>query len=369
MSVNKVASGKYQARVKLPNGTVRSKCFSRKVDAKKWEHLIISKLNDRGELFLSEDPKKLLSDASQEWLHRKVFGNKASKTALEYSGTVKNYIIPFLGCEPIGRLHESHGDMFIKLLQEVPLDPTTINKRLLILKMILNFCVSEGWITKSPFEKIKTLKVGAKGFDFLNRNEIQQLLDANRKSIKTYSLLAIALNTGMRAGEICGLCWDSIDFDTGYIHVRRSVVKEGLIERTKTSKNRFVPMNTPLKSFLRELYETRGESKFVVKNKNGSHIDPSHISNRIFKKARESANLRHFKFHGLRHTYASQFMMSNGNIYELQKILGHTKLEMTEKYAHLSPAHLINAANIVQFSASEIRKFPDSVQTNLRLLK
>jgi site-specific recombinase XerD len=51
-------------------------------------------------------------------------------------------------------------------------------------------------------------------------------------------------------------------------------------------------------------------------------------------------------------TFASHFMMNGGNIYDLQKILGHTSLEMTQRYAHLAPEHLVQAANVVNFGAS-----------------
>jgi len=69
---------------------------------------------------------------------------------------------------------------------------------------------------------------------------------------------------------------------------------------------------------------------------------------RTFTKAQQLAKLeRHFRFHDLRHTFASHFMMNGGNIYDLQKILGHTQIEMTMRYAHLSPDHLAEAINVV----------------------
>ncbi len=58
-----------------------------------------------------------------------------------------------------------------------------------------------------------------------------------------------------------------------------------------------------------------------------------------------------FHFHDLRHTFASHFMMNGGNIYDLQKILGHTSLEMTQRYAHLAPEHLVRASNVVSFGS------------------
>ena len=60
------------------------------------------------------------------------------------------------------------------------------------------------------------------------------------------------------------------------------------------------------------------------------------------------------RFHDLRHTYASQFMMNGGNLYDLQKILGHTDSKMTQRYAHLAPEHLVHVANIVSFNSSAL---------------
>jgi site-specific recombinase XerC len=58
-----------------------------------------------------------------------------------------------------------------------------------------------------------------------------------------------------------------------------------------------------------------------------------------------------FRFHDIRHTFASHFMMNGGNIYDLQKILGHTSLEKTQRYAHLAQEHLVQASNVVSWGA------------------
>ena len=71
---------------------------------------------------------------------------------------------------------------------------------------------------------------------------------------------------------------------------------------------------------------------------------------RVFLKRAEVQKT--FRFHDLRHTFASHFMMNGGNIYDLQKILGHTSLEMTQRYAHLAPEHLVRASNVVSFGAN-----------------
>ncbi len=73
---------------------------------------------------------------------------------------------------------------------------------------------------------------------------------------------------------------------------------------------------------------------------------------RVFMKRAEVQKI--FRFHDLRHTFASHFMMNGGNIYDLQKILGHTSLEMTQRYAHLAPEQLVRASNVVSFGANSI---------------
>jgi integrase len=72
----------------------------------------------------------------------------------------------------------------------------------------------------------------------------------------------------------------------------------------------------------------------------------------IFRILKMPLRVKIFRFHDLRHTFASHFMKNGGNIYDLQKILGHTSLEMTQRYAHLAPEHLVQASNVVSFGAN-----------------
>jgi hypothetical protein len=73
---------------------------------------------------------------------------------------------------------------------------------------------------------------------------------------------------------------------------------------------------------------------------------------RDFCNAQEEAGIKNqIRFHDVRHTFASHFMMNGGNLYDLQKILGHTNSKMTERYAHLSPTHLEKAMQVVSFGS------------------
>ncbi|MBI2519217.1 MAG: tyrosine-type recombinase/integrase [Bdellovibrio sp.] len=114
-------------------------------------------------------------------------------------------------------------------------------------------------------------------------------------------------------------------------------------------------MNDQVRSLLKDLFLKR-KSDYVFVDELGRPVDPHHLY-RDFSKAQRRASLeRHFRFHDLRHTFSSHFMMNGGNLYDLQKILGHSRIEMTMRYAHLSPDHLASAINVVNFGAEEKMK-------------
>lgn len=110
--------------------------------------------------------------------------------------------------------------------------------------------------------------------------------------------------------------------------------------------------------------------QFVFATKDGLSLDYNHLSRKYFKKAQKDAGIANrIRFHDLRHTYASQFMMSGGDIFTLQRLLGHKSLDMTMKYAHLSPSYLDKAANIVCFRGQMDGFSPNTVQEEKNSLK
>lgn len=137
------------------------------------------------------------------------------------------------------------------------------------------------------------------------------------------------------------------------ILVKRTATRYGLQEHNKTLTVRHVPMNDILKDLFFELMRHQKNPKLVITNARGELLNSDHYSDRNFKKATNRASVRPFNFHCLRHTYASQFMMKGGNIYDLQAILGHSDLKTTMIYAHLSPQHLVKASQIIGYKACE----------------
>jgi integrase len=210
--------------------------------------------------------------------------------------------------------------------------------------------VKENRIERNPFQYLKELKEPPRPDVYLTFQEINKILEASQGHY-FHSLFLVSINTGMRRGELAGLCWDKVNFQTSLMEICRLRDRNGLGDRTKTVKSRrFIPMNAVVKHHLQKL-RIDSQSDYVFVDEDGQPFDVDHLYRDLRRFLELTQIEKQFRFHDLRHTFASHFMMNGGNIYDLQKILGHTSLEMTQRYAHLAPEHLVQASNVVSFGA------------------
>ena len=142
-------------------------------------------------------------------------------------------------------------------------------------------------------------------------------------------LVLIALTTGMRIAEIFGLKWSDIRY-------REEVI--AVSSRLKGGKNRYVPLTAELASELERYPAVIGEER-IFPPKRGAKGERRRVEG-SFETILEIAGIAEFRFHDLRHTFASWFMMNGGDHYELAKILGHSNVKMTERYAKLARNHI-----------------------------
>jgi hypothetical protein len=156
-------------------------------------------------------------------------------------------------------------------------------------------------------------------------------------------LYLTAIATGMRAGELAGLEWADVNVDSRLIMVQRSFL--GL---TKSGQARPVPILDMLLGELRG-WRLRHPGRLVFTNRDGNMLDKSarafqEVLHRALDRGGFPSEMKpngharpYVTFHGLRHTFASHWMMRGGDIFKLQKILGHQSTTMTDRYAHLAP--------------------------------
>jgi integrase len=199
-----------------------------------------------------------------------------------------------------------------------------------------NWARAEGLITvANPVALVDKPSVAgqAMDFNFLALDEADRLLSWARGNQPTeYPVYATALYTGLRMGEMWGLRWADCDLDRGLLTVRRSYRMA-----PKSGKPRAVPINPALLPALRQWRNECPASNEALVFPTARGYMRQKDRDYGFKDALTGAECHAIGFHGLRHTFASHFMMSGGNILTLQKLLGHSSVAVTMKYAHLAP--------------------------------
>lgn len=146
----------------------------------------------------------------------------------------------------------------------------------------------------------------------------------------------------MRKGELAGLRWDDVDFERRLITVQRSYHGP-----TKAGDVRYVPILDPLLPVLRD-WRLRCPGDLAFPNGRGRMRDEgSRVFKPVFRRVLARAGFAmterygrprpYIVFHDLRHTFASHWVMKSGDLFKLQKILGHKSVQMTMRYAHLAP--------------------------------
>lgn len=216
--------------------------------------------------------------------------------------------------------------------------PATVNRHLQLLRAILLRGVRDHRLSRDAVPQITLFKENNQRVEYLTGDEERRLLAACTDWLRP--LVVVAIHTGMRRGELLNLTWPDVDFvDAGVIFVRRS----------KSGEGRRIPMSPTVHRTLGALRDARrarltarvvehkAASPYVFTAPEGGFI---HNLNPAWYAALKEAKLEGFRFHDLRHTFASRLMMNGVGLYRVQILLGHKTAAMTQRYAHLDPEHL-----------------------------
>ena len=210
--------------------------------------------------------------------------------------------------------------------------PSTVNRELGCIKHMFNVAVQWGYLRENRLRAVRKLKEPPGRVRYLNPDEIERLLACCSPVVRP--IVIMALNTGMRKGEILHLRWGEVD-----LHNR--LVK---ITRTKNNELKILPLNDRLYDLLLSLERGRPES-YVFANPNGK---PYRDVKKGFAAALRRAGIEDFRFHDLRHTFASRLVMAGVDIRTVQDLLGHKDIKMTMRYSHLSDVHMREAVKKVE---------------------
>lgn len=358
--VKRKKGSSFRAVIYGADGNRIRKTFPNRTLAKEWERRMLHERDQEKASGVRIRHSVTFSEFTERWLTEKVHIRLAESTRYNYQRIVRVHLNPIFEGMKLSQIRVDHANRLVSELTQAGHAPKGINVILGVLMTILNDAVEWQCLARNPLFRYKPVKEPELHFEYWTAPEIQQFLNA-MVSDELLPLYITALNTGMRRGELCALKWDRVDFVRNQIAVTRNLTRFGLAETTKSGRKRFVPLSAIVRGVLEQLLkEQRGE--FVFSDKEGNPVDAHHLY-RDFQIAQKKAGFaRQIRFHDLRHTFASHFMMNGGNIYDLQKILGHASLEMTQRYAHMSPDHLAKAIEVVAFqpSSGKVTKLEDA---------
>jgi integrase len=181
-------------------------------------------------------------------------------------------------------------------------------------------------LTTNPAARVQTAKPNNVLVRYLTEKQEENLLAALPERFRP--IVRTAVHTGLRQGELLRLSWQDLDWNVGVI----------TIHETKAGERRRVPMNSVVLGLFSELKET-------MQPASSDHVFPHYLRylRRAFDRAVKQACLAPFRFHDLRHTFASRLAMRGANDRTLMALGGWKSPTMLTRYAHLSPAHLWQA--------------------------
>lgn len=340
---------KFRVKVYINNKPV-TKIFDRKTDANNWKRL---KQNEKEQVEIFGIPviqHITLLEFSQIWKQNQSGLSTRSKDA--YYGVLKTHLVPMFGHEILKNIKIHHAQKLMLKLHENNISAVRINFIIRFFKQLLNDAIKWDYLLHHPLKNLKKLREPPKKELYWMPAQVAQFLNANQYD-ENYALYVVALNTGMRRGELLGLKWDKVDFANEQIEISRTRDRYGIKETTKTGKVVYVQMNEIVLRTLKSLKEEKRSLDNVFTERNGKELYLEHVSDRLFKEAIKRADVAKIKFHNLRSTFAANFCMNGGDIYTLSRILGHSTVEMTAKrYAHLHSSHMKKAVQIIAFEAN-----------------
>ena len=245
--------------------------------------------------------------------------------------------------------------------------PSTIRRDIVALRAALSKAVDWGVIDTHPLKSLKMDKLDSIGrVRYLSDTETQSLraaLDDREKQIRekrkrgnvwrssrSYEqlpaigedhfadhikpMVILSLNTGLRRGELFDLRWEHVDFESCQLRI------DG--KNTKTGHTRYVPLNQEGLRTLETWRRSSDSESYVFPSKLGGRMDNV---NKAWYSLVERAGLESFRWHDMRHDFASKLVMAGVDLNTVRELLGHADIKMTLRYAHLAPEHKAEAVS------------------------
>lgn len=282
---------------------------------------------------------------AEQWLHDYAAVQVKPSTYARYKEIINGSLVPFFGDVLLASITTAQVQKYVALGLSEGKAPATVQKALVLMKNMFKRAVEWDYLKQNPAVPVKPPKIPHQEMDFLTPDEIRAFIAAADDRWRPFFYTAIF--TGMRLGELLGLQWSDIDWNSGVIHVRRSVWNNTFQEPKSRSSIRKIGMAPSLMKVLKDYSEDAPQSDddLVFCNDGGGLLFETNIRNRVFNPTLKKAGLRKIRIHDLRHTYASLLINQGENLKYVQQQLGHASITTTvDRYGHLMPDAHKNAS-------------------------
>lgn len=282
----------------------------------------------------NESRRKTLEDLATCYLQEFSSGI-APKTMLRHNVSLK-HLLPVFGKKRLSEIKPYMINNYKVMRRDQSASASSINKELALAKHLYYIAIKQlGWIAYNPFSQVPLERMPAGRVRYLQEDEFDRLCAVCDEPLR--SLVILAANTGLREDNLLSLTWQQINFRNETITV----------EHTKNRQPICIPMTHRVKSLLVELGRVkRIDTPFIFPTPTGKKICNTLVSRR-FRQACKKVGIQDFRFHDLRHHFASMLVQHGVDLYTIKKLLGHQTIGMTERYSHLAVSNLKNSMAVL----------------------
>lgn len=236
------------------------------------------------------------------------------------------------------KITADHVRNYLAAMMRAAASRATVQRRLFAIKAFFRW--REATLGKpSPARAMRSPKVGKRLPQVLNEDAVKRLVKAGDGAtrpgaIRDRAIFEVLYSSGLRVSELTGLCWRDIDEELGMVMVRSG----------KGNKDRLVPLGEPALDALREWRAVMPAASSpdgpVITNLRGGRLTPRSVQHITARRILEAGLDAAITPHGLRHCFATHMLNAGADLRSIQEMLGHSSLQTTQRYTHVSVRHL-----------------------------
>jgi integrase len=290
-------------------------------------------ISDRDSGLVFDSGSLTLSGYLDKWL-KVIQGTISVGSWKQYETIVRLHIKPALGKLKLDRVTALHVQNLYREKLDFGLTPRRVIYIHVTLHKALKQAVRWSLIPRNVTDAVEPPKARKKEILPLDQEQVRRLMEAARGN-KLEALYVLAVNTGMRQGELLGLQWRDVDLDSGTLRVNRTIFG-GVVSPPKTARSRrSIKMS---RSALVALKAHEKKSEWVFSTASGKPIDCTNLTKQSWKPLLKEAGLPNKRFHDLRHTCATLLLTKGVHPKVVQELLGHSSISITlDTYSHVLP--------------------------------